>query len=199
MSVEQWIDEVHLALIARELTIKDVTYTEEDLRQFFEQHKDRYRLPLRVSVSEIVVATEEDADGVIAELRADPDCFAEMARAHSLSPYTKARGGKRPEDMPVDRIQSALVREAVIDLPVGEIGDPVRVQVGGHEQWYILRIDDRKPAREGSFEEDKEQITRDYRSVHARQLRDIINEQAEVSDVVVLDPRFQGLNADYGP
>lgn len=194
---EDWIDEVRMALIARQLTVKDVKYTEQDLRNFFKEHKDRYRLPLRVSLSEIVVATKADADQVMAELKKDPSKFADLARVYSLSPYTKARGGKRPEDYPVDAIQIPEIRRVVSTLPIGQISNPIRVSMNGEEQWYILRVDDRKPPREGSFEKDKEQIIRDYQSVHARPLSEIIREAAQKSNVVVLDPRFQDLNEIY--
>ena len=197
MTEDQWIDEVRMALLARELTLKDVKYTDEELKAFFQEHKDRYRLPLRVSLSEIVVATKADADKVMAELKKDPSKFGDLARVYSLSPYTKSRGGKRPENMPVDRIQIKEIREAVTRLPVGEISDPIRVAMNGQEQWYILRVDDRKPPREGSFEKDKEQIKRDYESLHARPLSEIIKETAENSNVVIIDPRFQELNELY--
>jgi len=194
---DEWIDEIRMAMTARQLTIKDVTYTEEELESFFEEHKERYALPLRVSLSEIVVASEEDAEQVMSELREDPSKFADLARVYSLSPYTKQRGGKRPEDMPVNQIGIEPIREAVTSLPVGEISDPIKVETDGGEQWYILRVDERKAEREGSFEEDKEQIIRDYQSVRAKPLQEIIKEQAEKSNVVVVDPRFQELNEIY--
>ena len=152
---------------------------------------------MRVSVSEIVVATKADADEVLAQLKQDPDKFADLARVYSLSPYTKSRGGKRPEDMPVDRIQSPEVRELVTSLAIGEISDAMRVALGEEEQWYILRVDDRKAARQGDFDQDKEQIERDYKSVNATPLPEILKAQAEQSNVVIIDPRFQSLNEAY--
>ncbi len=197
LTEEDWLAEVHMALVARELMHKDVAVTEEALKAFFAEHKDRYDLPVRVSVSEIVVATKADADEVLAQLKQDPDKFADLARVYSLSPYTKSRGGKRPEDMPVDRIQSPEVRGIVTTLPVGEISGAMRVTLGEEEQWYILRVDDRKAARTGDFAQDKEQIERDYQSVNATPLPDILKAQAAQSNVVIIDPRFQSLNEAY--
>ncbi len=197
MTVEDWEEEVRMALVARELTVQDIAITEEALKAFFEQYKDRYTLPVRVTFSEIVVDTKENADEVLAELKKDPAKFADLAAVYSLSPVTKSRGGKSPEDMPVDRIQIEEVRQAVVSLPIAEISAPIKVSLGGEEQWYILRVDDRKAERAGDFELDKEQITRDYKSVNATQLADILKAQAEKSNVVVVDPRFQDLNETY--
>jgi len=197
MTQEDWLAEVRMALVARELTLKDVTVTDEVLKVFFAEHKDSYNLPMRVSVSEIVVATKADADEVLAQLKKDPDKFADLARVYSLSPYTKSRGGKRPEDMPVDRIQSPEVRALVTTLPIGEISGAMRVALGDEEQWYILRVDNRKAARHGDFDQDKEQIERDYKSVNATPLPEILKAQAEQSNVVIIDPRFQALNEFY--
>ena len=197
LTEEDWLAEVHMALVARELMHKDVTVTDEALRAFFAEHKDRYSLPVRVSVSEIVVATKADADEVLAQLKQDPDKFSDLARVYSLSPITKSRGGKRPEDMPVDHIQSPEVRALVTSLGIGEISDAMRVALGEDEQWYILRVDDRKAARLGDFDQDKEQIERDYKSVNATPLPEILKAQAEQSNVVIIDPRFQALNEFY--
>lgn len=197
MTPEDWLAEVRMALVARELTLKDVTVTDEALKAFFAEHKDKYDLPVRVSVSEIVVASKADADEVLAQLKKDPDKFADLARVYSLSPYTKSRGGKRPEDMPVDRIQSPEVRAVVTSLPIGEISGAMRVTTGGQEQWYILRVDNRKPARKGNFEQDKEQIERDYKGMNAKPLPEILKAQAAKSNVVIIDPRFQSLNEAY--
>ncbi len=197
MVPEDWLGEVRMALVARELTLKDVTVTDEALKAFFAEHKDRYDLPVRVSVSEIIVATKADADEVLTQLKQDPDKFADLARVYSLSPYTKSRGGKRPEDMPVDRIQIPEVRAIVASLPIGEISGAMRVALGEEEQWYILRVDDRKAARAGDFAQDKEQIERDYQSVNATPLPDILKAQAAQSNVVIIDPRFQALNEAY--
>ena len=197
LTEEDWLVEVRTAVVARELTLKDVTVTDEGLKAFFNEHKDRYDLPVRVSVSEIVVATKADADEVLAQLKENPDKFADLASVYSLSPYTKSRGGKRPEDMPVDRIQSPEVRQLVTTLPIGEISGALRVTLGENEQWYILRVDDRKPARHGDFEQDKAQIERDFKGVNAKQIPEILKAQAEQSNVVVIDPRFQKLNEYY--
>ncbi len=184
MTPEDWLAEVRMALVARELTLKDVTVTDEALKAFFAEHRDRYDLPVRVSVSEIVVATKADADEVLAQLKQDPDKFADL-------------GGKRPEDMPVDRIQSPEVRAIVTTLPIGKVSGALRVTLGEQEQWYILRVDDRKPARKGDFAQDREQIERDYKSVNAKPLPEILKAQAAQSNVVIIDPRFQSLNEAY--
>ena len=196
---EQWLDEVRVALIARALTLKDVTYTDEDLRAFFEQHKDVYSLPLRVSLSEIVLGTREEADRIMAALRVSPNRFGELARAYSLSPYSKQNDGRRPSEMRLDQVQIPAIQDVLIAQPVGEITGPIEVTVGGQPQWHIIRVDERKPPHKGSFEEDRDKVLESYQAAHAKPLRDIIREMAERSEVVVVDPRFQDLTENYSP
>ena len=189
---EEWREHVRMALITRDLALKDVQYSEEELRRFFEENQERFARPALVSLSEIVVNSQEDAQEVLAELRKGETGFGDLARRYSLSPATKDRGGERPE-MPIDNIPIEDIRQAAQSLPIGQASGPITAE----GQWYIIMVRDRKPARPGSWEEDHELIKEQYELANARPLQDILQEQIRSSNIAIVDPRFQDLNEVY--
>lgn len=193
LTEERWREHVRFALLTRELALKDVTYTDEDLKKFFEEDKERFARPATVSISEIVVASKQDADEVMAELKKEGASFGDIARRYSLSP-TREAGGERPE-MPIEQIPVAAIREAAQSLPIGEVSQPMEAE----GQWYIMKVRDRKPARQASFAEDREVIEEQYQLQHARPLQEILKEQIAKANVRVLAPSLQDLNQVYTP
>ena len=192
LTQEQWRDHVRMMLLTRELALKDVQYTDENLKQFFEENSEGFARPALVSLSEIVVNSEEDAREVLAELEKEETSFGDLARRYSLSPTTKDRGGERPE-MPIEQIPIEGIKRAAETLPIGDASEPIPAE----GQWFIIMVRDRKPAREGSWEEDYELIKEQYELANARPLQDILQEQIRTSNITIVDPRFQDLNETY--
>lgn len=193
LTLEQWREHVKTIMLSRELALKDVNPSEEELKAFFEENRERYGRPATVSYSEIVVSSREDAREVLQELKSGDASFEDVARRYSLSP-TRQRGGEQPE-MPYSRINIEPVREAAKALPLGEVSDPIEAE----GQWYVIKVRDRKAARDASWEQDRAMVEEHYRATHARELRDILHEQLEKTRVKVLDPRFEALNEYYTP
>lgn len=190
---ERWREHVRFALLTRKLALKDVKYTDADLKKFFEENKQAFAHPATVSISEIVVASKEDADEVMAELKKEGASFGDIARRYSLSP-TRDAGGERPE-MPIDQIPIPAIRQAAQSLPIGEVSAPMEAE----GQWYIMKVRDRKPARPASFEADRETIEEQYQLQNARPLQEILKEQIAKANVRVLAPSLQDLNQVYTP
>ncbi|MGI5820082.1 MAG: peptidyl-prolyl cis-trans isomerase [Armatimonadota bacterium] len=191
LSQEEWENEVRIMVLARKLALHGIDPTEEQLNEFFEEHRERFRQPAMVSMSEIVVANREDADEVLRELQAGTASFADLASRYSLA-GTRESGGERPE-LPIEAITQPEIQQVAQNLPVGEVSDPI--EVGG--SWVILRVRDRKQGRDASFETDRDMIDEQYRMAHAHSLSDILQEQIEKTNVNIIDPRFQRLNEVY--
>jgi len=134
LTQDEWREHVRMMMITRALALKDVQYTEEDLKKFFEENKERFARPALVSLSEIVVNSRADAEEVLAELKKGETSFGDLARRYSLSPATKDRGGERPE-MPIDNIPIESIREVARSLPIGQASEPIAAE----GQWYIIR------------------------------------------------------------
>ena len=192
---EEWREALKLEMIRHKLERKDVKYADKDLKEFFERFKDRYAVPTLVSISEIVVGSKEDAEEVLAELKKDKGKFADLARTYSQAPYTRANGGKRPPDMPLERVTPEPVKDAVAEMSVGEISSPIAA-VG---QWYIIKLDDKKAARKADWEKDKDRVKADYEGQNATPISRLIEEYVRQADVQIVDPRFQDLKEQYTP
>ena len=199
LSQEEWEEEVRLSALVRKLALGDVSYTDEELKAFFEANKDGFAQPATVALSEIVVGSREDAQKVVEELESGAASFEDLAGRYSLS-YTRETGGERQE-MPISQMPIPSLQEAAQTLPVGEVSDPIAGPEGpnGEQQWFIVKVRDRKEAREATWEADRERIEEQYQLQNARAPRDILQEQMGKTRVQITDPRFQQLNEMYTP
>ncbi|WP_437298748.1 peptidyl-prolyl cis-trans isomerase [Sorangium sp. So ce426] len=69
--------------------------TDEEVRAYYEAHRDRFSSPAMVALWRILVATRGEAEAILAELKKDPSPqrFKEIAREKSLDKATSMRGG----------------------------------------------------------------------------------------------------------
>lgn len=145
--------------------------TEEELREYYQQHLDQYTSPSRVTVREITRrvnfnAPAEKKEQNIAEAKRElaalkaqiksKDDFEQLARRHSQALATRSRGGligTVASDFRGESFQNQIAQ-----LEPGEISDPF---VYGSEV-VLVRLDDREPPRVLPFEEVRSQVLRDY-------------------------------------
>ena len=127
--------------------------TSEDVQAYYEAHRDDFHRPRERRASQILVATQEEAEKVLAQAgEADARRFSQLAREHSLDSSTKLRGGdlgfftEAPEarDSRLPKVHEA-VRKAAFELKtVGDI-TPKPVAVDG--QFAIVRLIGERPER----------------------------------------------------
>jgi parvulin-like peptidyl-prolyl isomerase len=137
--------------------------TESEIKNYYDTHKDKFRKPETVGLSEIFLSTQGKDEAevraraaqLVAQLRGGAD-FATTAKTAServddqnqrVAPKT---GGKLGS-FPVSDISNADVLAAVKALKVGSVSDPVKLEGG----YIILHIDDRTPGGEPTFDEKK--------------------------------------------
>lgn len=125
--------------------------TDEEAKRYYEEHKEEFQLGERVRVRHIVVKTLEEAQEIKKRLERGED-FAELARKYSISPAAKWGGD-------LGYIQRGQVgkefEKAAFSLKKpGDISDIVKTTFGYH----IIKLEDRKPPQQLSFEEVKDKI-----------------------------------------
>lgn len=125
--------------------------TDEEAKKYYEEHKDEFQLGERIKVRHIVVKTLEEAQEIKKRLERGED-FAELARKYSISPAAKWGGD-------LGYIQRGQVgkefEKAAFSLKKpGDISDIVKTTFGYH----IIKLEDRKPPQQLSFEEVKDKI-----------------------------------------
>jgi peptidyl-prolyl cis-trans isomerase C len=122
--------------------------------------KDQYRRPEEVRLSAILISAEGRGDSAALALAkatrvklvtvAD---FAALARELSDDKASAADGGRLPWAS-ADKMEPALAKAAFALTQVGEISEPVHVG----NSYILLRLDERRPARQIPFDEAKELI-----------------------------------------
>ncbi len=172
------------AFLSEILSGKDEV-SEEEVRRYYDEHKEEFYLKERIRVRHIVVKTLEEALRIKKRLQEGED-FAELARRYSISPSAK-RGGD------LGYIQRGQVgrefEEAAFSLKrPGEISDIVKTTFGYH----IIRLEDRKPPRQLSFEEVKDEIRQRLREEkRQRALREYI-ERVKARYKIVINEKLLG-------
>lgn len=150
-----------LALLFQKLTaeaVEDVTPT--DVRAFFGKDPGRFATPERRELRNIVVASEAEAEAVLAQVKAGTD-FASVARQSSLDDATREQGGD------VGAVGSAELEEAyaeaAFEAAAGELFGPVQTRHG----WNVGQVVKVLPAAKTTFAAVEDQVTDELRSERA--------------------------------
>ncbi len=135
---------------------KDVTVTDQEVKQYFDSNYAKYGgQEEQVKARHILVATEKEALEVIEELKGEAD-FAELAKKKSTEPAAKTSGGDlgyftRGQMVPT-------FEEAAFSQAVGKISEkPVKTDFGYH----VILVEDHKQAVKPDFEKAKDQVKED--------------------------------------
>lgn len=188
LTLERLLYEIRLNLILTKLSRKDVTVTDEEIASFFEENKQYLHTPLQIKVRHILVASEEEAKEIVAQLKEGTD-FAELARAKSIDTASGVQGGEIgfiDEDSPIVE----EFKTAAFALAVGEVSDPVKSQFG----WHIIRVDERVDAVEATLENTRDWIEEYLISQKARPVGDVVTELRSGAKVEVNWARYQSLS-----
>ncbi len=136
--------------------------TDEEVRAFYDEHKDAMATEASVTASHILIQRSPDDDAAaleakkakLADLRQqilDGADFAELARENSDCP-SKADGGNLGRFGRGQMV--APFEDACFAQPVGEVGDIVETTFGYH----LILVTDREDARNLEFDEVKDRI-----------------------------------------
>jgi peptidyl-prolyl cis-trans isomerase SurA len=124
----------------------------EEVKSYFEAHKDQFRKPESISLSEIYLSTADKDDAavkaraveLVSQLRAGAD-FKAVASANSErtknGERTAQKDGGKVGTFEVPNLREDLVN-VIKDVKVGGVTDPIKAGDG----YQILRIDERTPA-----------------------------------------------------
>jgi peptidyl-prolyl cis-trans isomerase C len=131
------------------------------IRADYDAHIDQYRVPARVRVRHIQVATQSAASAIRRRLMKG-GLWDEICKASSLDKLTKDRGGligyvsKESEIVPGVGNAPAIVA-AAFELKEGETSQPLK----GPKGWHLIRVDNREEASVQPFEQVKDRIQKE--------------------------------------
>ena len=133
--------------------VESVRLTEEEVRAYYDSHKEEMIEDETVNASHILVDSEEKATEILAAINAGEITFEDAARENSSCP-SSAQGGNLG-----DFGRGQMVPEfdtACFEMEIGELRGPVKTQFGYH----IIRLNAKNAAEPIPYERIKEEIRR---------------------------------------
>lgn len=131
--------------------VEGVKVKEEDVKAYYEAHKDDLNAEETVNASHILVDSEEQANQILADIKAGTITFEDAAKQYSSCP-SKEQGGNLG-----DFGKGQMVPEfdqAVFSMEVGELAGPVKTQFGYH----LIRLNSKNEAAEIPYADIREQL-----------------------------------------
>ena len=144
--IERKRNELMAGQLHRVEAVEKTSVTEADLRAFYEEYQDDFRIPPTVRLQEILVKTEEEAKQLMAQIRNGADMGA-LARQHSLRVGIRKQGG-RTRPLTRDDPQFGPVARLAFESQVGVLQGPVQIPGG----FSIFKVLDRSEERIRPFE-----------------------------------------------
>lgn len=163
MTLENLKSDTKINLTIRKVLEPKTDVTAEEIQQFYDTNKAALGTPEQIQASHILVATKEEADAILAELKQGGD-FAAIAKAKSIDPGSKDNGG----DLGLFG-KGKMVPEfeaAAFALKINEISGVVQTENGFH----IIKKTAEKAAVVPTFEEKKEEIKNQLVATEANEL-----------------------------
>ncbi|MDZ7372970.1 MAG: peptidylprolyl isomerase [candidate division KSB1 bacterium] len=140
---------------AVEITGPSVPAGEEELRAFYESHKDQFLEPAKAKVQEIYIRSDRDLAERVADMARKGANFEELARQYNQRTITQGKNGWLgyiSEDM------YGEVGKVALQLRPGQIAGPIPMG----NNFSVIRVVDRKPPYLPSFEEAKAKVRAAY-------------------------------------
>jgi len=149
--------------VMREEVMRKIQFKQEEIRAYYDAHKDEFQREERVFLREIAISTQGKQDNPTAVAAAEKKAkdlvdrarrgerFNELAQTNSDSPTAKDGGAldpyKKGELAPA-------IEAAVWDKERGTVTDPIKIPTG----LLILRVDEHHKAGLAEFEEVEQEI-----------------------------------------
>ena len=193
---------VKYAVVETSKTEAGVQITPDDLRSYYDQHRDQYRMPEQAKVKAMTFLSERrrcpvpdgkvDEKGVAEAQRRAEDLLKQLkggakledlAKKYSEDPGSAKQGGSLGW---IGKGQTVPEFEKVaFSLPKGQISDLVKSSYGFH----IIRVDDKQDAHMKTIEEVKAEVEPVLKHQKAQQLAQ------KQSEALLKQAREQGLDA----
>ena len=145
------IKEEMLANFAIEKAVSGVTVTDDEVKAYYEAHKDELVSEETVNASHILVDSEEKANELLSSITAGDITFEDAARKHSSCPSSQNGGNLG------DFSRGQMVPEfdkAVFEMKEGEVAGPVKTQFGYH----LIRLNHKHAPQSFTYEQIKDQL-----------------------------------------
>lgn len=142
---------------------KNVTVSEEEAREYYNNNTDKFVMGETVSAKHILVDDEKTALDIKEKLDYNEITFDDAAKKYSKCP-SKERGGTLgyfPKGKMVKEFE-----DAAFNAKVGELSDPVKTDYGYH----LILVDDKVEGRTLSFDEVKDKLLNEIKEKREQEI-----------------------------
>ncbi|MGL4759927.1 MAG: peptidylprolyl isomerase [Sarcina sp.] len=125
--------------------LSKVVVTDAEAEDYYNNNKEEFQEPARVSAKHILMESEDEIKAVKAKIDAGEISFEEAARANSTCPSKEQDGnlGEFSRGMMVPEFE-----KAAFELTAGEVSEPVQTQFGYH----LIKVENKMEEAVQSFE-----------------------------------------------
>jgi parvulin-like peptidyl-prolyl isomerase len=176
---EDFQREVARDLLYRKLAEPSVAVTEQDMKDCYEQGKaQRYLAPAQFQIKELCVADEAEAQGIRAQILQGAS-FEDLPRQKSILP-SASQGGDL--GWIAEHQRGTVLEKALSTLSPGQVSEVIKTPEG----FYVVRLEDKKPAHVQTFEEAKQEVERDCHEIAlSREIGKMIKSLRESSQIEI--------------
>lgn len=190
VKIDYIIDQTLARALEEELR-ENIKIEDATIEKYYKENQDKYVTPAKVKARHILVESEDEAGGILAEIRAGGD-FAELAGEKSTCP-SAGKGGdlgwfERGKMDPA-------FEKAAFELKKGEVSNVVKSSFGYH----IIKVENIRPAKTKDLDQARKSIERtmakDLLEKEMAKLKEKISAEAAV---VVNEEYFSTLEKESG-
>lgn len=187
-------DEILLAAYYEREIAGAVSVTPEEVRLYYDAHRDEFREPRRFALSHIELANEAAATSAVAALEGGQS-FDALARKISVNAETREKGGRLgswTEDGPLPTAlgNEPELRKTIGDLKQGQRTAPLKTKSGSYQ---IVRTDEVSSPTIRAFEDVRETIAaRLRRERMLKRQEEVLARLREAEKVVIYREAIEG-------
>ncbi len=193
--IERQVDNLRKRLVVQRVMSKyqtPPTIDDDAIRKYYDDNPSLYSTT-QIHASHILLKDEDTAKAVLAQVKADPSKFAEIAKEKSTDTVSAAKGGDLGT-FGQGRMVPDFERVAFALQP-GQISDVVKTQYGYH----IIMVTERKEGERRPFDQVKEQIRSSLRNKALQdQVRDHFEDLKKQGNVQIDDAALTRLDPAAG-
>lgn len=147
---------VQSSLILEKVLTKDIVIDEEALKKKYDEQADLYHIETAYRLSMIQVATVEEAEQTIKELK-DGSNFSALAKEKSMDIQSASLGGDLGYVNEKTEYVDQEIMKAASDLKKGKVSKPIALS---DETYAVLMLNDQIKGKKFKFKEVKDHIHR---------------------------------------
>jgi parvulin-like peptidyl-prolyl isomerase len=138
--------------------------SEKELKEYYDKNKTKFKQPESVKLSLISAKEEKKAKDILAKIKAGGD-FGDLAYKMSEDDYRVKSGdiGYVHKGRMLPELEDVAFK-----LKVGQVSDLIKAG----DYWYIIRVEDKKPEHQMSFDESKDKLKKDLEADRLRENKD---------------------------